>query len=153
MPDNQHQQISNEEDKNEITEYYEGVKQLEMQGYESGIKNARTALFVTAALLFAGELISAAISEVPFTFLFWIIILIRSGSICCAGFLDKNKTLCSHCNRSCILYSYLGIGYCFIRFQGSSRRYHCKNYYHSISRKGYWPGQSMGGYKKKYITK
>ena len=91
MPDNQNQQISNDDEKNEITEYYEGVKQLEMQGYESGIKNARTALFVTAALLFAGELISAAISEIPFTFLFWIIILIQSGVFVALGFWTKTK--------------------------------------------------------------
>ena len=91
MSDNQNQQISNEEDKNEITEYYEGVKQLEMQGFESGIKNARTALFVTAALLFAGELISAAISELPFTFLFWIIILIQSGVFVALGFWTRTR--------------------------------------------------------------
>jgi len=91
MPDNQNQQISNDDEKNEITEYYEGVKQLEMQGYESGIKNARTALFVTAALLFAGELISAAISEIPFTFLFWIIILIQSGVFVALGFWTKTR--------------------------------------------------------------
>jgi len=91
MSDSQDQQISNEEDKNEITEYYEGVKHLEMQGYESGIKNARTTLFVTAALLFAGELISAAISEVPFTFLFWIIIIIQSGVFVALGFWTRTR--------------------------------------------------------------
>lgn len=91
MADIQNQQLSNEEGKNEITEYYEGVRQLEMQSYESGIKNARMALFVTGALLFAGELISAAISEAPFTFLFWIIILIQSGVFVALGFWTKTR--------------------------------------------------------------
>ena len=91
MSENQNQQIPNEEGKNEITDYYEGVRQLEMRGYESGIKNARIALFVTAILLFVGELISAAISEVPFTFLFWIIILIQSGVFVALGFWTRKK--------------------------------------------------------------
>lgn len=91
MSDDQNQQQSNEEGKNEITEYYEGVKQLEMQGHETGIRNARTALFVTAALLFAGELITAAISEAPFTFLFWVIILIQSGVFVALGFWTKTR--------------------------------------------------------------
>jgi hypothetical protein len=90
MSENQQQQIP-EERKDEITEYYDGVRQLEMQGHESGIKKARTALFVTAALLFAGELISAAISEVQLTPLFWVIILIQSGVFVALGFWTKKK--------------------------------------------------------------
>ena len=87
----QDQQNSNTEDKNEITEYYEGVKQLEMQGYESGIKKARTALFVTAAILFVGELIAASIAEEPFTLLFWAIILMQSGIFVALGFWTKTR--------------------------------------------------------------
>ena len=90
MSENQNQPIP-EESKDEITEYYDGVRKLEMQGHESGIKNARTALFVTAALLFAGEMISAAISEVPFTLLFWVIILIQSGVFVALGFWTKKR--------------------------------------------------------------
>ena len=77
--------------KNEITEYYEGVKQLEMRGYESGIKNARIALFVTAAILFVGELLAAAISEAPFSLLFWGIILMQSGIFVALGFWTKTR--------------------------------------------------------------
>ena len=87
----QDQQNANEDGKNEITEYYEGVRQLEMRGYESGIKNARTALFVTAAILFVGELIAAALSEAPFTLLFWSIILIQSGIFVALGFWTKTR--------------------------------------------------------------
>jgi len=91
MPDSQSQQTPNEEGKNEITDYFEGVKQLELQSYESGIKNARTALFVTAALLFVGELISAAVSDVPLTALFWIIMVIQSGIFVGLAFWTKTK--------------------------------------------------------------
>ena len=80
-----------EESKNEITDYYEGVKKMEMQGYESGIRNARTALFVTAALLFVGELISAAVSDVQTSPLFWVILVIQSGIFIALAFWTKTK--------------------------------------------------------------
>ena|SRR5688572_8852040 len=81
----------NEENKNEITDYYEGVKQLELEGYESGIKKARTALFVTAALFFIMELITAAVSDIPLTPLFWAIIVVEAGVFVALGFWTKTK--------------------------------------------------------------
>ena len=62
MPENENQ--ATEENKNEITEYYEGVKRLEIQGYETGIKKARNTLFFTAALFFIIELILGAVADV-----------------------------------------------------------------------------------------
>ena len=52
---------------NEISDYYEGVKKLEMQGHESVIKKARNALFVAAGSLLLGEVISASTSGLGFT--------------------------------------------------------------------------------------
>jgi hypothetical protein len=63
----------------EISKYLEGYRQLEMQGYETGIKKARTALFVTAGLIFGGEMISAAITNIPITPLLLGIALIEAG--------------------------------------------------------------------------
>ena len=60
LPDNQ-------KSEHEIADYYEGVKKLEMQGHESGIKSARNALFVTAGLLLLGEVVSASMLNVPWT--------------------------------------------------------------------------------------
>src|SRR5262245_20878203 len=91
MPENENQHAQNEGENNEITEYYEGIKQLEIQGYETGIKKARNALFVTAALLFIGEMISAAISDLPFTLLFWAIVLVEAGAFVALAFWTKTK--------------------------------------------------------------
>lgn len=89
MSENQVQQ--NEESKNEITDYYDGVKRMELEGYESGIKKARTALFVTAGLFFVMELITAAVSDIPLTPLFWAIIVIEAGVFVALGFWTKTK--------------------------------------------------------------
>jgi hypothetical protein len=62
-----------------ISDYYDRVKQIEMQGYESGVRKARTALFVTAAILFASEIITALISNIPLTPTVIIIAVIESG--------------------------------------------------------------------------
>jgi len=52
-PGNEQKQTEVEQPKQSedvISEYYDGVKKLEMRGYESGIRKARNALFVTAGL-------------------------------------------------------------------------------------------------------
>jgi hypothetical protein len=76
---------------NEISDYYEGVKKLEMEGYETGIKKARTALFVTAAVVFASELITAAVSGIELTPLLIGIALIEGGIFVGLGFWTKTK--------------------------------------------------------------
>jgi hypothetical protein len=55
------------EGENAISDYYDNVRELEIQGYESGVKKARTVLFVTAALLLAGELLSASFYNIAIT--------------------------------------------------------------------------------------
>ena len=90
MEDN-NQPLQNAENKDEITDYFEGVKQLEIQGYESGIKKARNALFITAAIIFISELISALIADISLTPLFWGIVLIESGIFVGLAFLTKQR--------------------------------------------------------------
>ena len=76
---------------NEIADYYDGIKKLEMQGYESGIKKARTALFVTAALIFIGEMISASVSGPGLTTLLIGIALIEAGIFVALALWTKTK--------------------------------------------------------------
>ena len=83
-----HQTTGNE---NEISDYYDGLKQMEMQGYETGVKKARTALFVTAGLLFVGELISVGLRGLTVTPLLIGIALIESGIFVGLAFWTKTK--------------------------------------------------------------
>ena len=76
---------------NEIADYYEGVKKLQMEGYETGIKKARNALFVTAALFFIAEMITAGTSGIGFTPLVIGIAMIESGIFVALGFWTKTK--------------------------------------------------------------
>lgn len=76
---------------NEIADYYEGVKKLELQGHEAGIKKARTALFVTAALLLIGEIISASVSGVEFTPLMIGIVVVEVGIFIALALWTKTK--------------------------------------------------------------
>lgn len=83
-----HETTGNE---NEISDYYEGLKQLEIQGYETGVKKARTALFVTAGLLFVGELISVVLAGLTLTPLLIGIALIESGIFVGLAFWTKTR--------------------------------------------------------------
>jgi hypothetical protein len=49
-----------------ISDYYDGVKKLEMEGYETGIKKARNALFITAGIVGVSEIITLAIADLGF---------------------------------------------------------------------------------------
>jgi len=85
-PDNQQPPAENE-----IADYYDGVKKLEMEGYETGIKKARNALFVTAAVIFIGELVSAGVSGIEITPLLIGIALFEAGIFVGLGFWTKTK--------------------------------------------------------------
>ena len=74
-----------------IADYYNDVKKLEMQGYESGIRKARTALFVTAGLLLLGEVITASVQQLEWTPLLIGIIAIEVGIFVALGFWTKTK--------------------------------------------------------------
>jgi len=93
MSENQNQSPAgpSSQEKSEIADYYDGLKQLEMHGYETGVKKARTALFVTAVLIFAGELISVAMTGLPLTGLVIGIALIEAGIFVGLAFWTKTK--------------------------------------------------------------
>src|SRR5436190_14222523 len=89
MSENQNDVPEKKEDV--IADYYEGVKDLEMQGYETGIKTARNALFVTAALVFIGEIVGASIQGLELTPLLIGIAVLEAGVFVGLALWTKKK--------------------------------------------------------------
>ena len=89
MPEDQNS--TEPKNENEIADYVEGIKKLEMQGYETGIKKARTALFVTAALVFVSELVAAGASGIGITPLLIGIALFEAGIFVALALWTKTK--------------------------------------------------------------
>ncbi len=89
MSENQNEPAPKSE--HEIADYYDGVKKLEIQGYETGIKKAKTALFVTAGLLLLGEIISASAMDFSFTPLMIGIIVFEVGIFIALALWTKTK--------------------------------------------------------------
>lgn len=78
-------------EENAISDYYDDVKKLEMRGYESGIRKARNALFVTAGLLLLGEILSASTNHIPWTPLLIGIVVVEVGVFVALGLWTKTK--------------------------------------------------------------
>lgn len=91
MSDNQNPTSPETPRENEISEYVDGVKKMEMQGYESGIKKARTALFVTAFLVLLGEVLTMSMSGLEWSPLVVGIIAIEVGIFVALAFWTKTK--------------------------------------------------------------
>ena len=89
MPENQN--INEPQSENVISDYYEGVKKLEMEGHESGIKKARNALFITAGLFLLWEVIGIAMLDGPVPLLTYVIIAAEVGVFIALGFWTKTK--------------------------------------------------------------
>mgnify|MGYP003453624351 FL=1 len=91
MSDNQHPSTPETPKENVISEYVDGVKKMEMQGYESGIKKARTALFVTAFLVLLGEVLTISMAGLEWTPLMIGIVAIEVGIFVALAFWTKTK--------------------------------------------------------------
>ena len=91
MSDNQHPTPPETPKENVISEYVDGVKKMEMQGYESGIKKARTALFVTAFLVLLGEVLTISMAGLEWTPLMIGIVAIEVGIFVALAFWTKTK--------------------------------------------------------------
>lgn len=76
---------------NEIADYYDGMKKLELEGYETGIKKARNALFVTAGLLLIGEVISFTGSGAELSPILIGFLVFEIGSFIGLAFWTKTK--------------------------------------------------------------
>jgi glucose dehydrogenase len=64
---------------------------MEMQGYESGIKKARTALFVTAFLVLLGEVLTVSMAGLEWTPLMIGIVAIEVGIFVALALWTKTK--------------------------------------------------------------
>ena len=92
MTDNQNDTPEKKEDV--IADYYDGVKQLETEGYENGIKKARNALFITAGLFLIWEAIAIGRLGVPLSLLppsYIAIVVAEVGSFIALAFWTKTK--------------------------------------------------------------
>ncbi|MFZ9388349.1 MAG: hypothetical protein ACO25B_10735 [Chitinophagaceae bacterium] len=76
---------------NEISDYLDQMKQMEMQGYEAGIKKARNALFITAGLVLIGELITIGTAGTRFPPLVIAIIALEVGAFAGLAFWTRTK--------------------------------------------------------------
>jgi len=59
---------------NQIAEYHDDIKQIELEGYELGVRKARNALFWSAAIILVWQVIAVAIAGVDFSMEVFLII-------------------------------------------------------------------------------
>ncbi|NOT52538.1 MAG: hypothetical protein HOP10_14810 [Chitinophagaceae bacterium] len=77
-----------------ISDYYEGVKQLEREGHETGIRKARNALFITAGLFLVWEAIAIGRAGIPLSLLppsYIAIVVAEIGSFIALAFWTKTR--------------------------------------------------------------
>jgi len=79
MADEQVPQPPPDTNKDEIADYYEGMRKMEMQEHENGIKKARNALWIAAVLTLVGELIS--IGSIGFEYVTPLVILVLAVEV------------------------------------------------------------------------
>lgn len=91
MQEQDENSVQTAQSENAISDYYDDLKEVELQGYESGVRRARTVLFVTAGLVFIGEVISIAISNLAFTSILLGIAFVESAIFVALGFWTKRK--------------------------------------------------------------
>jgi hypothetical protein len=91
MTEDPNSQPSTETKGDEIANYYDDVKKMDMQGYEAGIKKARNALYVTALLILIGELISASAMGIALTPMLIGVALFESGIFVALALWTKTK--------------------------------------------------------------
>jgi hypothetical protein len=90
------QGATNETDPSEnvISDYFDGVKKLEMEGHENGIRKARNALFITAGLFLFWEIIAVVRAGIPLSLLpplHIVIAIIEVGAFLGLAFWTKTK--------------------------------------------------------------
>jgi hypothetical protein len=85
------QPIPPEQNKDEIADYYEDVRQKQLKNYEPGIKKARNALYVAAFIYLLGEVVSILVAGYEFTPLAIVIILAEVGILVALALWTKTK--------------------------------------------------------------
>lgn len=85
--------MDNEPDKKEssISDQLEEIKQENLEGYWVAVRKARNALFWTAGLVFAGEMITMARTHNEFEPIVFIIALVEAGIFIALAMWTKHK--------------------------------------------------------------
>ena len=94
MSDTQNSNTPEPKSENAISDYFDGVKQLEMEGHQNGIRKARNALFITAGLFLIWEIIALGRAGVPLSLispLYIAIIVVEVGAFTGLAFWTKTK--------------------------------------------------------------
>lgn len=89
METNQSQSPENETDS--IEAYHNNIRQIELEGYKLGIRKVRNALYWTAALVFAGEMIAMFASIGSFNRYVFIVALFEAGIFVALALWTKKK--------------------------------------------------------------
>ena len=84
--------VNKNEPENVISDYLEGVNELELHAAENNLKKARNAIFAIAILILIGNLIMMAASD-SFTPLGIVIALLTAGIFVGLGFMTKKQPL------------------------------------------------------------
>jgi len=83
------------EEQESLTDYVEGLEQIEREGYQQTVKKARNALFITAGLVALGELINSTglfkIADTPVIIVTLAIIAVEVGVFLGLAFFTKKK--------------------------------------------------------------
>lgn len=85
------QPISADNNIDSIADYHNDVRTIELEGYALGVKKARNALFLTAALVFLGEMIAMYITGGEFNIYIFIIALFEAGIFVALALWTKKK--------------------------------------------------------------
>jgi hypothetical protein len=79
------------EESHPISDFYEGVKDMEKRSYEYAIRKGRTTLFVIAGLLLVSELVGAMAANIPIDATILAIVAVEAGIFVALGFWTKSK--------------------------------------------------------------
>lgn len=82
---------NNSQPKDLLVEELDGIRQIEIEGYEQGVKKGRNVLFVIGALTFIVEMFMMFSSDTGFSALWLIIALFEAGIFIALGFWTKKK--------------------------------------------------------------
>ncbi|MCP9752202.1 hypothetical protein [Ferruginibacter sp. HRS2-29] len=74
-----------------IADYHADIRQIEIEGYELGVKKARNALFWAGGLFFAGEMIAMYRSLQEFNWIVFVIALVEAGLFIALGLYTRKK--------------------------------------------------------------
>lgn len=85
------QSIQSVNEINNIADYHNDIRQIELEGYELGVRKARNALFWTACLVFLGEMITMFTAGGEFNIYVLLIALFEAGVFIALALWTRKK--------------------------------------------------------------